>query len=208
MHMRPYCWGAALGAALFLALPPAIWADTLILKDGQAINGHYLSSDADSVQFEVNGKPFRYAVWLIRELRFSSAAGQPEVRSAGLHGKEHEQAFCQVLRDFQKERQRLTSEPNPIRRAQMQPPDPWTFESRVAAVFGPSGEFTNWTGRLFFTVSGSIVSINFAPACPPGVPTVGFTNGYPTDRRAEAAQALIDVFSPLAQELSRKQNGF
>jgi hypothetical protein len=44
--------------------------DTLILKDGQKIEGRYLSSTDSAVQFEVNGKPFTYSTWLIRELRF------------------------------------------------------------------------------------------------------------------------------------------
>lgn len=63
--------------------------DTLILKDGQKIDGRYLSSDAEHVQFEVDDKTFTYAVWLIRELRFSGnalVAGQ--VRPAGLQGKQ------------------------------------------------------------------------------------------------------------------------
>jgi hypothetical protein len=91
-------------------------------------------------------------------------------RSCGRPARERTAAgFCQVLRDFVQERQRLTSEPNAIQRARMHPPDPWEFEPRVTAVFGPSGEFADWTGRLFFTVSGSAVSINFGPACPPTV---------------------------------------
>jgi hypothetical protein len=48
--------------------------DTLILKDGQKVEGRYLSSTDSAVQFEVNGKPFTSSTWLIRELRFHSGA--------------------------------------------------------------------------------------------------------------------------------------
>jgi hypothetical protein len=53
--------------------------DTLILKDGQKIEGRYLSSTDSAVQFEVNGKPFTYSTWLIRELRFHSGASSSPV---------------------------------------------------------------------------------------------------------------------------------
>jgi hypothetical protein len=203
MEMRSFLY-----TALLFTLCKGFEADTLILKNGQTVNGRYLSSDANNVQFEVDGKRFRYAVWLIRELRFSkSGVAQPQIGSTGLQGKQQQDAFCQVLRDFQQERRRLTSDPNPIRRAQMPPPDPWKFESRLAAVFGPSGEFTEWTGRVYFTVPGSNVSINFAPTCPPGLPAVTFTNGYPADRRHTALQARISLSSPLAQQLGQEKSG-
>jgi hypothetical protein len=202
--MRSFCSLTVLFSTFLAGLS----ADTLILRNGQTIEGRYLSSDGRNIQFEVNGKPFTYGAWLVRELRFSRRqTTQPEGPVAGLHGKEQQHAFCQILRDFVQERQRLTSEPNPIRRAGMHPPNPWEFEPRIAAVFGPSGEFTDWTGRLFFTVSGSAVSINFAPACPPGLPTVTFTNGYPSDHRRAATQARIDLSSSLAQQLSREKTG-
>jgi len=204
IQMPPFRFGIVL---LFVS-STGVSGDTLILKDGQKIEGHYLSSDAEHVRFEVDGKTFGYAVWLIRELRFSGTAPvHAEVRPAGLQGKEQQEAFCQVLTDFQQERRRLAGDPNPIRRAQMHPPDPWIFEPRLAAVFGSAGEFTDWTGRVFFTVSRSSVSIQFTPNCPAGAPTVTFTNGYPTDHRATAGQARITLSSPLAQQLGRGETG-
>lgn len=52
-------------------------ADTLLLKNGQKIEGRYLSSTADSVQFAVDGKPFSYSTWLINEIQFHSGVNQP-----------------------------------------------------------------------------------------------------------------------------------
>lgn len=136
--------------------------DTLLLKNGRKIDGRYLSSDADRVQFEVNGKPFTYAVWLIRELRFSGVEpAHDEVRPAG---KPQQEAFCQVLIDFQRERRRVASDPNPIRRAQMQPPDPWTFESRLIAVLvrtasfpiGPAGCSSRFRDRAYRLTSARL----------------------------------------------------
>jgi hypothetical protein len=58
--------------------------DTLILKDGQKIEGRYFSSTDSAVQFEVNGKPFTYSTWLIRELRFhSGSSGVPAAAYSG-----------------------------------------------------------------------------------------------------------------------------
>lgn len=42
--------------ALLLMSSIGVSGDTLILKDGQKIDGRYLSSDAGHVQFEVDGK--------------------------------------------------------------------------------------------------------------------------------------------------------
>lgn len=73
--------------------------NTLILKDGQKIEGRYLSSTDSAVQFEVNGKPFTYSTWLIRELRFHSGASSspaPAPAYSGPHGKEQQDQFCTV----------------------------------------------------------------------------------------------------------------
>lgn len=148
--------------ALLLVSSIGVSGDTLLLKNGRKIDGRYLSSDADRVQFEVNGKPFTYAVWLIRELRFSGVEpAHDEVRPAG---KPQQEAFCQVLIDFQRERRRVASDPNPIRRAQMQPPDPWTFESRLIAVLvrtasfpiGPAGCSSRFRDRAYRLTSSPI----------------------------------------------------
>ena len=55
--------------------------DTLILNNGQKIEGRYLSSTDSAVQFEVNGKLFTYSTWLIRELRFHPGASSPPAPS-------------------------------------------------------------------------------------------------------------------------------
>lgn len=78
---------------LLLSLACSMAGDTLILKDGQKIEGRYLSSTDSAVQFEVNWKPFTYSTWLIRELRFHSGASPspapapsytgPRTRTAG-----------------------------------------------------------------------------------------------------------------------------
>ena len=56
---------------------------------------------------------------------------------------------------------RYSNEPNPIRRAESQPPDPFDYEPRVAAVFGEMGNFANWTGTVRFSVENSQVYLAF-----------------------------------------------
>jgi hypothetical protein len=178
--------------------------DTLILKDGQKIEGRYLSSTDSAVQFEVNGKPFTYSTWLIRELRFHSGASRspaPTPAYSGPRGKEQQDQFCNVLKNYIQARNKVSAEANPIRRAEMHPPDPWSFEDSIAQVFGPNGEFVDWTGRLFFSVTGSDVVLTFQPTCGSGS-SISFTNGYPADQRASArAAARIPLSSPLADRL-------
>ena len=60
--------------------------DTLILKDGQEIEGRYLSSTDSAVLFEVNGKPLTYSTWLIRELRFHPGASSSPTPSPAYSG--------------------------------------------------------------------------------------------------------------------------
>jgi hypothetical protein len=77
--------------------------DTLLLKNGQKIEGRYLSSTDNSVQFEINGKPFTYSTWLISEIQFHSGARQPPPRQApytGPQGKQQQDQFCGVLNEF------------------------------------------------------------------------------------------------------------
>ncbi len=78
------------------------WAagDTLILKDGRAIEGRYLAATRNSVQFEVDGKPYTYATWLFRELRFHSSAtpsAPPQTAYTGPRGKAQQDRFCVSL---------------------------------------------------------------------------------------------------------------
>ena len=70
--------------------------DTLILKDGQKIEGRYLSSTDSAVQFEVNGKPFTYSTWLIRELRFHSGASRRQLRP-GVQGPPRKRTAGSIL---------------------------------------------------------------------------------------------------------------
>ncbi len=177
--------------------------DTLLLRNGEKIEGRYLSSTEDSVQFAVDGKPFTYSTRLISEIQFHPGASQPTTQAVtytGPRGKQQQDQFCGVLTDFVHARNQAASEPNPIRRAQMRPADPWSFEDSLARVFGPNGEFVDWTGHLFFSVSGSDVVFTFQPICGPGS-SVTFTNGYPVDQRREARAARIPLSSPLAQKL-------
>jgi hypothetical protein len=179
------------------------FGDTLILKNGQKLEGRYLSSADNSVVFEVGGKPFTYSTWLISEIQFHSVRSQPSSQQTpytGPRGKQQQDQFCGVLTNFLRARNKASSEPNPIRRAQMHPRDPWSFEDSITHVFGPNGEFVDWTGHLFFSVSGSDVVFTFQPACRPGS-SVTFTNGYPVDQRNEARTARISLSSPLAQKL-------
>jgi hypothetical protein len=183
--------------------------DTLILRDGQRIEGRYLSSTDSAVQFEVNGKPFTYSTWLIRELRFHPGASSlpaPPAAYSGPRGKEQQDQFCAVLKDYVQARNKVAAEQNPIRRAEMHPPDPWSFEDSIARVFGPNGEFVDWTGRLFFSVTGSDVVLTFQPSCGSG-PSISFTNGYPADQRASARAARIPLSSPLADKLREASPG-
>ncbi len=178
-------------------------ADTLLLTNGQKIEGRYLSSTTDSVQFEVEGKPFTYSTWLIQEIQFHSGTSQPAAQPppyTGPRGNQQQDQFCEVLTDFVHARNKTASEPNPIRRAQIHSADPRSFEDSIARVFGPNGEFVDWTGRLFFSVSGSDVVFTFQPTCGPGS-SVTLTNGYPVDPRSEARTARISLSSPLAQKL-------
>ena len=187
------------------------WAagDTLILQDGRAIEGRYLAATHRSVQFEVDGKPYTYATWLIRELRFHSGAApsaSPQAIYTGLRGTAQQDRFCGVLHEFIQARNKASAEPNPIRRAQMHPPDPWSFEDSIAQVFGPNGEFVDWTARLFFSVTGSNVMLTFQPACPSGS-AISFTNSYPVDARLSAHAARIPLLSPLAEKLREAAPG-
>jgi hypothetical protein len=183
--------------------------DALILKDGQKIEGRYLSATDSAVQFEVNGKPFTYSTWLIRELRFHPGAGSsgaPAPTYSGPQGKEQQDQFCSVLKNYIQARNRVAAEPNPIRRAEMHPPDPWNFEDSMARVFGPNGEFVDWTGRLFFSVTGADVILTFQPTCG-SCSSISFTNGYPADQRASARAACIPLSSPLADKLREASPG-
>ena len=181
--------------------------DTLILKDGQKIEGRYLSSTDSAVQFEVNGKPFTYSTWLIRELRFHSGASpSPAAAYSGPRGEEQQDQFCTVLKNYIQARNKVAAEANPIRRAEMHRPDPWSFEDSIARVFGPNGEFMDWTGRLFFSVTGSDVVLTFQPTCGSGS-SISFTNGYPADQRASARAARIPLSSPLAYKLREVSPG-
>jgi hypothetical protein len=105
-----------------------------------------------------------------------------------------------VLKNYIQARNKVSAEPNPIRRAEMHPPDPWSFEDSIARVFGPNGEFVDWTGRLFFSVTGADVVLTFQPTCGSGS-SISFTNGYPADRRASARAARIPLSSPLTDKL-------
>lgn len=157
----------------------------------------------------MNGKPFTYSVWLIRELRFhpsASSSAAPAPAYSGPHGKEQQDQFCTVLKNYIQARTKASAEPNPIRRAEMHAPDPWSFEDSIARVFGPNGEFVDWTGRLFFSVTGSDVVLTFQPACRSGSP-ISFTNGYPADQRASARAARIPLSSPLADKLREASPG-
>jgi len=193
---------------VFLLLLCATWChlaagDTLILGDGQKIEGRYLSSTGNSLQFEVNGKIFTYSTWLLRELRFQPSANPPappQAAATGPRGKTQQDRFCGVLHDFIQARNKVSAEPNPIRRAQMHPPDPWSFENPMASVFGPNGEFVDWTGHLFFSVTGSNVVFTFQPTCGPGS-AISFTNGYPADPRHSARAARLPLSSPLTEKL-------
>jgi hypothetical protein len=183
--------------------------DTLILKDGQKIEGRYLLSTDSAVQFEVNGKPFTYSTWLIRELRFHPGARPspaPVPAYSGPRGKEQQNQFCTVLKNYIQARNKVAAEANPIRRAEMHPPDPWSFEDSIAWVFGPNGDFVDWTGRLFFSVSGSDVVLTFQPTCVSGS-AISFTNGYPADQRASVRAAHIPLSSPLAEKLREASPG-
>ena len=81
--------------------------DTLILKDGQKIEGRYLSSTDSAIQFEVNGKPFTYSTWLIRELRFhpganSLSGGEPFTSpGGGVQWPARKRAAGSILRRFE-----------------------------------------------------------------------------------------------------------
>ncbi|HEY3453776.1 MAG TPA: hypothetical protein VGK64_04180 [Bryobacteraceae bacterium] len=183
--------------------------DTLILKDGQKIQGRYLSSTDSAVQFEVNGKPFTYSTSLIRELRFhpsASSSPAPSPAYSGPRGKEQQDQFCAVLKNYIQARNKVSAEANPIRRAEMHPPDPWSFEDLIVRVFGTNGEFVDGTGRLFFSVTGSDVVITFQPTCGSGS-LISFTNGYPADQRASARAARIPLSSPLADKLREASPG-
>jgi hypothetical protein len=142
-------------------------------------------------------------------LRFhSGTSGSPAPAPAytGPRGKEQQDQFCAVLKDYIQARNKVAAEPNPIRRAEMHPPDPWSFEDSIARVFGPNGEFVDWTGRLFFSVTGSDVVLTFQPTCQSGS-SISFTNGYPADQRASARAAHIPLSSPLAAKLREASPG-
>ena len=181
----------------------------MILNVGQTLVGRYLSSTDSAVQFDVNGKPFTYSTWLIRELRFHSDASPspaPAAAYSGPRGKEQQDQFCTVLKNYIQARNKVSAEANPIRRAEMHPPDPWDFEDLIARVFGRNAEFVDWTGRLFFSVTGSDVVITFQPTCGSGS-SISFTNGYPADQRAGARAARIPLSSPLADKLREASPG-
>ena len=106
---------------LLFSLACSMAGDTLIPKDGQKLEGRYLSSTDSAVQFEVNGKPFTYSTWLIRELRFHSGASPSPVPApaySGPRGKEQQDQFCTVLKNYiQARKQSLgRAQPHPARR--------------------------------------------------------------------------------------------
>jgi hypothetical protein len=61
-------------------------ADTLLLKNGQKLEGRYLSSTADTVQFEVDGKSYTYSIRLIAQIQFHAGANQPAAQPAPYTG--------------------------------------------------------------------------------------------------------------------------
>jgi hypothetical protein len=121
-------------------------------------------------------------------------------------GKEQQDQFCTVVKNYIQARNKVAAEANPIRRAEMHPPDPWSFEDSIARVFGPNGEFVDWTGRLFFSVAGSDVVLTFQPTCG-SASSISFTNGYPADQRASARAARISLSSPFADKLREASPG-
>ena len=138
---------------LLLCLACSMAGDTLILKDGQKIEGRYLSSTDSAVQFEVNGKPFTYSTWLIRELRFHSGASPspaPAPLYTGPRGQEQQDQFCTVLKNYIQARNKVAAEANPIRRAEMHPPDPWSFEDSIARFLARMANLWTGPGACFF----------------------------------------------------------
>lgn len=72
--------------ALLFSLAPFAWGDTVVLKDGKALQGTFKGGDAANIQFEVDGKLQTIAVAAISTLTFSpreqQAAGQPAAPAA------------------------------------------------------------------------------------------------------------------------------
>lgn len=78
---------------------------------------------------------------------------------------EKRQRFCEVLQSYHESVMRYTNEPNAIRRAAMQKPDPFDWEDRIMALMGTSGRFENWHGTVRFHVEGQWVAVSFFPDC-------------------------------------------
>jgi len=90
-----------------------------------------LSSTDSAVQFEVNWEAVHVFDRLIRELRFHSGASSSAAPSPAYsrpRGKQQQDQFCTVLKNYIQARNKVAAEANPIRRAEMHPLDPSSFE--------------------------------------------------------------------------------
>ncbi len=84
------------------------------------------------------------------------------------------------------------NEANPIRKAEMHLPDPYDYEQRLAAVFGDSGRFANWTGIVRFNVEGARVYVAFYPDCSDTPQAIQLATAHfnPTEDKCSCANTM------------------
>ncbi len=146
------------------------------------------------VQFVLNDRK------LFDEQFLQPGASRPSTQEApyiGPRGREQQEHFSSSRTVHSRTQSSLCRKTNPIQRAQMSSPDTWSFEDSLARVFGPHGEFADWTGRRFVSVARTDVLLTFQPTCGTGR-SVSFTDGYPADPRSAAR---LPLSSALAQKL-------
>lgn len=61
-------------ASLLVSPISAVWADTLVLKDGQTLSGNLVSRNANGVVFEVAGQQMKFDASSVQSISFDDAA--------------------------------------------------------------------------------------------------------------------------------------
>jgi hypothetical protein len=199
--------------AVFLVSALAL-GDTLTLKDGRVMSGTYLGGTTTAIRFlsadRVETVPISYIQRIIFDPAGRSSSSSPAAATAGATPAltvpdvaNTQQRFCDVMESFRKEKMRISTEPNPVIRAQTKSPDPFDWEDRIVGLMGTSGRFESWRGTVRFHVEGQWVILSFFPECKGFAQAIEFSTAPHYRPGVKDDRTLIPLNSPLARGLTR-----